>query len=168
MHQPGDLNEKIMPAAQARAAAAACRRAGGRVVFTNGCFDIVHAGHVGLLQEARALGDLLIVGLNSDTSVRSIKGPQRPIVPQHQRAVVLAGLAAVDCVVLFDEPDPLALIREITPDVLVKGGDWAREQIIGREVVEGRGGQVCAIAFKYTASTTDIISTVLDVYGRPR
>ena len=121
-------------------------QAGGKVVvFTNGCFDLLHAGHVRYLAAARQEGDILVVGLNSDRSVRHIKGDPRPILPESERAEVLAGLAAVNYVVLFDEPDPLRLITALTPDVLVKGGDWPEEAIIGAQAVRNRGGRVVRI-----------------------
>src|SRR5512136_2991598 len=107
-----------------------------RIVFTNGCFDLLHIGHVRYLEEARALGDVLVVGVNSDTSVQKLKGAKRPILPQEERAEILSGLGCVDYVTLFDEIDPLNLITSLRPDVLVKGGDWTKEQIVGREEVE--------------------------------
>jgi D-beta-D-heptose 7-phosphate kinase/D-beta-D-heptose 1-phosphate adenosyltransferase len=138
-------------------------RAGGQVVvFTNGCFDLLHAGHVRYLEAARREGDLLVVGLNSDRSVREIKGATRPIVPEAERAEVLAGLAAVDFVVRFDEPDPLRLIAELAPDVLVKGGDWPEEAIIGAPVVRNRGGRVVRIPVLAGASTSAIIARILE------
>jgi rfaE bifunctional protein nucleotidyltransferase chain/domain len=126
-------------------------------VFTNGCFDILHAGHAELLEEAAREGDCLVVALNSDGSVRGLKGPARPVNPQEQRARVLAALAVVDFVVLFDESDPGRLIEALLPDVLVKGGDWASEAIIGADAVKNSGGRIITIPLKYGASTTDII-----------
>jgi rfaE bifunctional protein nucleotidyltransferase chain/domain len=115
-------------------------------VFTNGCFDLLHAGHVDLLNRARSLGDLLILGLNSDAGVRAQnKGPERPIVPQEQRAAVVAGLQAVDAVVLFGEPTPIKLIEALCPDVLVKGGDWPEEKIVGAALVRSKGGRVFSL-----------------------
>ncbi|MBE9544965.1 MAG: D-glycero-beta-D-manno-heptose 1-phosphate adenylyltransferase [Proteobacteria bacterium] len=137
------------------------RKSGQKIVFTNGCFDILHVGHVRYLAEARSQGDLLIVGLNSDGSVRMIKGDKRPIVRQDHRAEVLASLACVDYVVLFEEPDPLRLIQTIKPDVLVKGEDWAADAIIGAEDVKSGGGKIVRISFVEEASTTDIIQTIL-------
>jgi D-glycero-beta-D-manno-heptose 1-phosphate adenylyltransferase len=131
-----------------------------RLVFTNGVFDILHPGHVRYLAEARSRGDALIVAVNSDRSVRAIKGPERPINPEHDRAEVLAALACVDAVVVFDEDDPHAIISVIQPDVLVKGADWAAERIIGRDVVEARGGEVVRIAFAPGFSTTSIIEKI--------
>jgi D-beta-D-heptose 7-phosphate kinase/D-beta-D-heptose 1-phosphate adenosyltransferase len=121
------------------------RPRGKRIVFTNGCFDILHIGHVRCLEEAKKLGDILIVALNTDRSIRSIKGPSRPFVPEAERAEILSALACVDYVVTFDEPDPLRLISSLKPHVLVKGGDWATEAVVGREVVEKEGGRVVII-----------------------
>ncbi|MHC1752916.1 adenylyltransferase/cytidyltransferase family protein [Humidesulfovibrio sp.] len=134
---------------------------GYRLVFTNGCYDILHPGHVDLLARARAEGDGLLLGLNSDASVRRIKGslagPPRPVNPQAERAFVLAGLAAVDFVVLFDEDTPLELIRAVRPQVLVKGGDWDVSRIIGRDVVEADGGRVLSLPLLPGYSTTGLI-----------
>jgi rfaE bifunctional protein nucleotidyltransferase chain/domain len=132
-----------------------------RIVFTNGCFDLLHIGHVRYLEEAKTLGDVLVVGLNSDSSVRKLKGPKRPILPEEERAEILSGLGCVDYVILFDEIDPLKLITSLHPDVLVKGGDWAKEQIVGREVVERSGGEVVIIPFVKRASTSNLIETIL-------
>jgi D-beta-D-heptose 7-phosphate kinase/D-beta-D-heptose 1-phosphate adenosyltransferase len=137
------------------------RKSGQKIVFTNGCFDILHVGHVRYLAEARLQGDLLIVGLNSDASVHLIKGDKRPIVRQGNRAEVLASLACVDYVVLFEEPDPLGLIQTLKPDVLVKGEDWAADAIIGAEDVKSRGGKIVRIPFVEEASSTGIIETIL-------
>jgi len=135
----------------------ATRRGGARLVFTNGCFDILHPGHVRYLEAARALGDLLLVGLNDDASVRRLKGPPRPILDVHERAEVLCGLAAVDHVVIFGEDTPLALIRAMRPDVLVKGADWAEDAIVGGDEVRGWGGRVERIALVPGVSTSEII-----------
>ena len=137
------------------------RRSGRCVVFTNGCFDILHVGHVRYLTSARAEGDLLVVGLNSDRSVKSIKDQSRPIVPQAQRAEVLAGLGCVDYVTVFDEPDPLPLIRALNPDVLVKGSDWPEDKIIGADVVRENGGRVVRIPVVHGSSTSAIIERIL-------
>jgi D-glycero-beta-D-manno-heptose 1-phosphate adenylyltransferase len=137
------------------------RATGARIVFTNGCFDLMHIGHTRYLQAARALGNLLVVGVNSDDSVRSLeKAPDRPIVPEAQRAEVLAALGCVDFVVLFSEPDPKALITAVQPDVLVKGGDWPLDRIIGRDVVEARGGMVRTIPLVPGFSTTALIHRI--------
>jgi D-beta-D-heptose 7-phosphate kinase/D-beta-D-heptose 1-phosphate adenosyltransferase len=136
-------------------------RAGGRtLVFTNGCFDILHVGHVRYLAEARRLGDALLVAVNSDRSVRALKGEGRPVMNEAERAEVLAALAAVDFVTVFDEESPRRLISEVLPDVLVKGGDYAPEEIHGREEVEAAGGRVLALPFVEGASTTGIIERV--------
>jgi D-beta-D-heptose 7-phosphate kinase/D-beta-D-heptose 1-phosphate adenosyltransferase len=136
------------------------RRRGGRVVFTNGVFDLLHPGHVRYLQSARAEGDGLIVGVNSDRSARGNKGPSRPVTPEHERAELLAALACVDAVVIFDEPTPAEIIRVVQPDVLVKGADWAANQIVGRETVEARGGRVVRIPVEEGWSTSRIIQRV--------
>jgi D-beta-D-heptose 7-phosphate kinase/D-beta-D-heptose 1-phosphate adenosyltransferase len=137
------------------------RRQGRTIVFTNGCFDLMHVGHTRYLAEARTLGDVLVVGVNSDASVKALnKGADRPIVPDHQRAEVVAALAAVDYVTVFEEPDPAALIAALQPDVLVKGGDWPRHAIIGRETVEGRGGRVLTIPLVPDISTTMLIQRI--------
>jgi rfaE bifunctional protein nucleotidyltransferase chain/domain len=132
----------------------------GKTVFTNGCFDLLHAGHVSLLSRARELGDLLILGLNSDSSVQQIKGDTRPIVPQNERAAVLAGLAAIDAVVIFEEPDPLKLITHLNPDILIKGEDWSLDKVIGREVVEKNGGKVINLSLTPGLSSTEIIRRI--------
>jgi len=144
------------------------RQNGKIIVFTNGCFDLLHAGHVRYLNAARKQGDLLVVGLNSDASVRSIKGEKRPIVPQEQRAEVLAGLECVDYVSIFDEPDPLRLIQSLKPHVLAKGADWAEENIIGGDFVKSIGGRVERIHLVPGASTTAIIERILQLYQKER
>jgi rfaE bifunctional protein nucleotidyltransferase chain/domain len=137
------------------------RKAGKKIVFSNGCFDILHVGHVRYLTAARSEGHLLVVGLNSDTSVRLIKGAHRPIVHQDHRAEILASLASVDYVVLFDEPDPLELIQKLTPDVLVKGEDWTEDAIVGAEFVKSKGGKIVRMPFEEKTSTSDIIQKIL-------
>jgi rfaE bifunctional protein nucleotidyltransferase chain/domain len=136
------------------------RRAGRSVAFTNGCFDLLHAGHVALLERARAEGDLLVVGLNSDASVRSLKGEGRPLVPQGERAETLLALEAVDRVVVYDEPTPLEVIRALRPDVLVKGADWALSAIVGREEVESAGGRVVRVELVPGRSTTSLVDCI--------
>lgn len=137
------------------------RGKGKRIVFTNGCFDLLHIGHTRYLQAARSLGDLLVVGVNTDDSVRGLeKASDRPIVPEAQRAEVLAALSCVDFVVLFAEPDPKRLITAIQPDVLVKGGDWTPDTIVGREVVENRGGLVRTIPLVPGMSTTALVQRI--------
>lgn len=137
---------------------------GKTVVFTNGCFDILHAGHVTYLQKARKLGDILVLGLNSDLSVKKIKGEKRPVIHQDQRAMVLSGLQCVDHVVLFDDPDPARLIETVCPDVLVKGADWPEDGIIGGDFVKGRGGRIERVAFEQDISTTSIIERIGRLY----
>lgn len=133
------------------------RAAGRRIVFTNGCFDLLHAGHAELLEQAAALGDILIVGLNTDASVRRLKGPGRPILPERERALLLASLRAVDYVVLFDEETPLNVITALLPDVLVKGEDYRIEEVVGREVVESHGGQVVRLPLTPGLSSSGLI-----------
>ena len=136
------------------------RGAGERIVFTNGVFDLLHRGHVEYLEEAAALGDRLVIGINSDASVRRLKGAERPLTPQSERAELLEALACVDLVVVFDEDTPERLIQEIAPDVLVKGGDWAVERIVGKEFVEARGGQVLSVPLREGLSTTALLERV--------
>ncbi|HTK86134.1 MAG TPA: D-glycero-beta-D-manno-heptose 1-phosphate adenylyltransferase [Nitrospiraceae bacterium] len=155
------MHEKVLSRHELVSALATRRSQGQRVVFTNGCFDVMHVGHTRYLQAARDLGDLLVVGVNTDRSVRSLnKGADRPIVPEQQRAEVLAALGCVDYVVLFDEADPGRLIAEIQPDVLVKGGDWTPDTIIGRETVEAHGGVVKTIPLIPGVSTTAIVERI--------
>lgn len=134
------------------------------MVFTNGCFDVLHAGHVDYLKKAKELGDVLVLGLNSDASIKRIKGANRPIVPQNERAFILANLNPVDYVIYFDEDTPEKLINAIIPDVLVKGADWAIENVVGKDVVEKNGGCVKTIKFVHQQSTTNIIDTILEKY----
>jgi D-glycero-beta-D-manno-heptose 1-phosphate adenylyltransferase len=136
------------------------KRNGRRVVFTNGCFDLLHPGHVRCLAEARALGDILVVAINSDQSVRANKGPERPLVPQQDRAEVLAALASVDYVAIFDEATPRDLISRVLPDVLVKGADWAPGEVAGREEVEAAGGRVISIPLAPGYSTTSLLQKI--------
>jgi rfaE bifunctional protein nucleotidyltransferase chain/domain len=150
---------KILTRDQMRAERARLRAAGRKLVFTNGCFDILHAGHADYLAFARQQGDALLIGLNSDASVRGNKGPTRPIVPQAERARVLASLESVDYVVVFDEPEPVDLIAAVIPDVLVKGADWAH-YVSGREVVEQHGGRVVLATLTPGQSTTGIIERI--------
>jgi rfaE bifunctional protein nucleotidyltransferase chain/domain len=143
---------------QVRELVAALRQSGRSVVFTNGVFDILHAGHTTYLDAARALGDVLVLGLNTDESVRRLKGPERPITSELDRATVVAALRSVDHVVLFSDDTPLQLIEMILPDVLVKGGDYTRQTIVGADVVEAHGGRVVTIALVEGRSTTSIIN----------
>ncbi len=141
------------------------RAQGKRIAFTNGCFDILHVGHVRYLREAKKTADVLVLGLNSDRSVRSIKGERRPIVPEGERADVMAALEMVDYVTLFDEDTPGELIALLEPDVLIKGGDWSAETVVGGDKVEARGGRVVIVPLTEGASTTNVIGKILDVYG---
>ncbi len=135
-------------------------RKGKKVVFTNGCFDILHAGHVHYLNECKKYGDILIVGINSDNSVKRLKGERRPLLPLEMRAYILSNLCAVDYVVPFEEDTPYNLIKAIKPDVLIKGGDWLLDQIVGKDIVESYGGTVLTIPFRYNISTTKIIEEI--------
>ncbi|MGD2269113.1 MAG: D-glycero-beta-D-manno-heptose 1-phosphate adenylyltransferase [Desulfobacterales bacterium] len=141
------------------------QKAGKRIVFTNGCFDILHVGHVRYLAAAKSEGDFLVVGLNSDASVKSIKGAKRPVIPEGQRAEVLACLSCVDYITLFDEPDPLKLIQALKPNVLVKGDDWLEEQIVGADFVKSRGGRVVRVPTVRGASTSHIIKRIIRLFG---
>lgn len=136
-----------------------------KIVFTNGCFDILHVGHVRYLKEAKKLGDILVVGLNSDSSVNKIKGEKRPIVNEKERAEILLSLEAVDYVVIFEEETPFKLIKKINPDILVKGGDWKEEDIVGSDIVRKKGGTVKSISYIEGKSTTNIIEKITKRYG---
>ena len=138
---------------------------GKKVVFTNGCFDLLHPGHVSYLAAARALGDLLVVGVNSDDSVRRLKGEKRPIMPEFARSQLLAALSSVDYVTLFAEDDPYRLISLLQPDILVKGGDWDTSSIVGRDIVEARGGKVYSLPFIDEYSTTSIVEEIIRRYS---
>ena len=140
------------------------KKLGKRVVFTNGCFDILHPGHARYLSAAKELGDFLVVAVNSDHSVRIIKGPKRPILKEEARAELVAALECVDLVLIFNEDNPLRVLRALLPDILVKGGDWAEDEIIGSDVVKKAGGQVKRIPFVTGFSTTDIIKKIVDLY----
>lgn len=142
------------------AMSAQARKAGRVVVFTNGCFDLVHRGHIHLLRQAKALGDILIVGLNSDVSVKTIKGPDRPIMPEADRIELIAALEMVDYVVVYSEPDPYHIIAAIKPNVLVKGGDWSADEIVGADVVQQNGGRVAVVPYLPEFSTTQIIERI--------
>lgn len=162
MSIPRDWRSKLMDRATLVEWRRSCRANGRAVVITNGCFDLLHAGHILTLRSARDCGDALIVAINSDASVKRIKGDHRPLVPEMERAEVLAAFAFVDAVTIFDEADPGALIDAVVPDALVKGGDWAADAIIGRETVEGAGGRVVRIPPVPGRSTTNIIRAILD------
>jgi D-beta-D-heptose 7-phosphate kinase/D-beta-D-heptose 1-phosphate adenosyltransferase len=154
------MDEKVLTLDQATRMRARLRTEGKRLVFTNGCFDLLHVGHVRYLKAARALGDALIVAINSDRAVRELKGAVRPVMNEAERAEVLAALEAVSYVTVFDELSPRALIANLLPDVLAKGGDYALDEIHGREEVEAAGGRVVALPFVEGASTTDIIERI--------
>ncbi len=161
------MREKIQPLEVLVEAARRHRAAGRRLVFTNGVFDLLHAGHVRYLEAARAEGDALLVAVNSDRSVQALaKGPERPIIGEQERAEVVAGLGCVDHVLIFDDPDPARVIAALRPAVLVKGADWPADRIVGRELVEAEGGRVVRIPLVEGLSTTRIIERILDRYGR--
>ncbi|MFA6413987.1 MAG: D-glycero-beta-D-manno-heptose 1-phosphate adenylyltransferase [Syntrophales bacterium] len=141
------------------------RQAGETIVFTNGCFDILHVGHVRYLREAKKLGDILVLALNSDASVRAIKGEKRPLVPEDERADIMAALESIDYVILFDDPTPQQLIEYLKPDILVKGGDWAEAAIAGADFVKASGGRVITIPLTEGRSTTNIVEKIRQVYG---
>ena len=141
------------------------RDSGKKIVFTNGCFDIIHPGHTRYLCDARKLGDHLIVAVNSDRSVRAIKGPKRPILLEQARAELVAAIGWVDSVLIFDEDTPIKVIQYLLPDLLVKGGDWSKEEIVGADVVEEAGGEVKSIPFAPGFSTTGLIEKIIALYG---
>jgi rfaE bifunctional protein nucleotidyltransferase chain/domain len=156
--RPG--HSRVLSRESAIGLVAMLRQAQKTIVFTNGVFDLLHPGHVRYLEVARSLGDALILGLNSDVSVRRNKGPARPITPERERAEVLAALSSVDAVVIFDEDTPAAIVEALQPDVLVKGADWPADQIVGREVVEARGGRVVLVPVEQGHSTTSVVERV--------
>jgi D-beta-D-heptose 7-phosphate kinase/D-beta-D-heptose 1-phosphate adenosyltransferase len=154
------VSDKLKSVDELSAIAAEARKNGKIVVFTNGCFDLIHRGHIHTLRQAKALGDLLVVGLNSDVSVKAIKGPDRPIMPEADRIELIAALEMVDYVVTYSEPDPYRVIAAIKPGVLVKGGDWSADKIVGADVVEQYGGRVAVIPYLPGFSTTQIIERI--------
>lgn len=154
------LIDKIVPGIEIADISEDLHLSGQQIVFTNGCFDIIHAGHVAYLSQAKALGDILIVGLNSDASVKRLKGDGRPINTQQDRALVLAAFSFVDYVVIFEQNTPLALIKEVEPDILVKGGDWQIHQIVGSDLVLAKGGKVLSLSFVEGLSTTGILDKI--------
>jgi D-beta-D-heptose 7-phosphate kinase/D-beta-D-heptose 1-phosphate adenosyltransferase len=160
------LKEKIKDKESLRAILEGLKAKGKRIVFTNGCFDLLHIGHIRYLEEAKSFGDILVVGLNSDRSVQRLKGPDRPILPEGERAEILSGLGCVDYVTVFDEPTPLELISSLQPHILVKGGDWTKETTVGREVVEKLGGEVIILPFVEGSSTSNLIETILERYEK--
>jgi D-beta-D-heptose 7-phosphate kinase/D-beta-D-heptose 1-phosphate adenosyltransferase len=154
------VRDKIKKLGEIKSIVAKAKTAGNTIVLTNGCFDLFHLGHLHLLREARKLGDLLVVAVNSDSSVKAIKGPSRPILDESERTDLLSALEMVDYVTVFQELDPHNTIRELQPNVLAKGGDWTRDQIIGREIVEGNGGKVVLIPHLAGYSTTTLIERI--------
>ncbi|MCB5261143.1 MAG: D-glycero-beta-D-manno-heptose 1-phosphate adenylyltransferase [Candidatus Cloacimonetes bacterium] len=156
------LTDKIVPSIEIADISEDLHLSGQQIVFTNGCFDIIHAGHVAYLSQAKALGDILVVGLNSDASVKRLKGDSRPINTQQNRALVLAAFSFVDYVVIFEQNTPLALIKEVEPDILVKGGDWQASEIVGADYVMAHGGRVQSLSFVEGLSTTSIIEKLKD------
>ena len=159
------MPEKLKSLGELAAIAAAARANGRTVVFTNGCFDLLHRGHVHTLRQAKAAGDLLIVAVNSDRSVKSIKTAQRPILPETDRIELIAAIEMVDYVILFDDPDPYQLIAAIKPQVLAKGGDWSSVEIIGADIVQAAGGRVALIPYLKGFSTTEIIERIRNLDG---
>jgi D-beta-D-heptose 7-phosphate kinase/D-beta-D-heptose 1-phosphate adenosyltransferase len=160
--------QKVLPVSELVRVLRTHRQRREKIVFTNGCFDILHLGHVKFLDFARSQGDVLVVGLNSDRSVRAIKGLRRPIMPQGERAGLLAALESVDYVTMFEEPTPARLIRQVSPDVLVKGVDWRDKGVVGREFVEARGGKVVLAPLVEGKSTTRLVETILERFQRPK
>jgi D-beta-D-heptose 7-phosphate kinase/D-beta-D-heptose 1-phosphate adenosyltransferase len=159
------MREKIKTLAELGPLVGLLRATGKRIVFTNGCFDLIHTGHTRYLARAKSFGDILVVAVNSDRSVRGLKGDKRPINAEQDRAETLAALEAVDFVTVFDEPDPFGVIAALLPDVLVKGGDWPLDKIIGRDIVEKRGGKVINVPFIAGQSTTGIIDRIVKRYS---
>lgn len=160
------MDQKIVTLSELSSIRQKAKKEHKKVVFTNGVFDLLHRGHVEYLQKAKALGDILVIGLNSDASVHAIKGPKRPLVCQEDRATVLAALACVDHIVYFDEDTPAELIEALMPDILVKGADYSIEQIVGAEVVLKNGGQVIPIELTPGRSTSELIRKIVDIYGK--
>jgi D-beta-D-heptose 7-phosphate kinase/D-beta-D-heptose 1-phosphate adenosyltransferase len=153
-------HERIQPRQELKAILDRAKAQGKKIVFTNGCFDLIHLGHVRLLEKARSLGDVLVVGLNSDSSVTKLKGKGRPVVPEVERAEIVSALSCVDFVTSFEEETPQKIIQELVPDVLVKGGDWSVGQIVGRQVVELNDGEVVSIDLEKGFSTSGIIERI--------
>lgn len=157
---------KIKGLEEAKKIVSELRSKGKRIVFTNGCFDIIHLGHIRYLNEAKRLGDFLIVAINSDSSVKKIKGEKRPIIDERARAEIISALEFVDMVIIFSEETPYRLIKEIQPDILVKGGDWKEEEIVGADIVKERGGRVLTIPYVSGYSTTSIIEKIIHLFCR--
>ena len=160
------MKEKIKKRDDLRRVVEDLKAKGKRIVFTNGCFDLLHIGHIRYLEEAKSLGDILVVGVNSDRSVRGLKGRNRPILPEEERAEILSGLESVSYITIFDESTPLELISSLQPHVLVKGGDWTKESTVGKEVVERSGGKVVILPFIEGSSTSNLIETILKRYEK--
>jgi rfaE bifunctional protein nucleotidyltransferase chain/domain len=163
MKPDGEATPRVLTWEQTGSFVRTARASGRRIVFTNGVFDLLHPGHVRYLQQARSLGDLLIVGLNADASVKRNKGPGRPITPEDERAEVLAALECVDAVVIFDQDTPADIVRLVQPDVLVKGADWPADQVVGRDTVEARGGRVVLVPVEQGHSTSAIVERIKQV-----
>jgi len=155
-----DQASRVLTWAQAEAFVRSERSSGRQIVFTNGVFDLLHPGHVRYLQHARSLGDVLIVGVNADASVRRNKGPERPLTPEHERAEILSALECVDAVVVFEQDTPAEIVRLVQPDILVKGADWPADQIVGRDTVEARGGRVVLVPVEAGHSTSAIVKRI--------
>jgi D-beta-D-heptose 7-phosphate kinase/D-beta-D-heptose 1-phosphate adenosyltransferase len=162
----GKYTFKIKEKKELKAVLIEHKKAGKKAAFTNGCFDLLHTGHIRYLYEAKKLADILVIAINSDESVRKIKGDKRPLIPESERAEILAALEFVDYVVIFNETDPHEIISYLTPDILVKGADWGVNDIIGRDVVERSGGRVERIKLTEGASTTNIVDLILKRYGK--
>ncbi len=160
------MKRKVKSRKQLQALIRKLQGEGCQIVFTNGCFDLLHIGHTRYLEKAKTLGDILVVAVNSDRSIRQIKDRRRPILPENERAEVLAALNCVDYVTIFDEDTPEKLIHALRPNILVKGGDWSKKTIIGRETVEGDGGKVITIPVVPKSSTSNIVRRILKKYGR--
>ena len=160
------MKEKIKRKEDLRGIIKDLKAEGKRIVFTNGCFDLLHLGHVRYLEKAKSLGDILVVGVNSDRSVQSLKGPGRPILPEEERAEILSGLACVDYLTIFNELTPFELISSLQPHILVKGGDWTKETTVGKEVVERSGGEVVILPLVEGSSSSNIIETILKRYEK--
>jgi D-beta-D-heptose 7-phosphate kinase/D-beta-D-heptose 1-phosphate adenosyltransferase len=160
------LREKIKTREDLRRIIEDLRKKGKRIVFTNGCFDLLHIGHIRYLEKAKTLGDTLVVGVNSDRSVQDLKGPERPILPEEERTEILSSLGCVDYVTVFNELTPFELISSLQPHILVKGGDWTKDDVVGREVVERSGGEVVILPFVEGSSTSNLIETILKRYEK--
>jgi D-beta-D-heptose 7-phosphate kinase/D-beta-D-heptose 1-phosphate adenosyltransferase len=160
------LKEKIKTKEDLHRIVEELKKKGKRIVFTNGCFDLLHLGHVRYLEKAKSLGDILVVGVNSDSSVQNLKGPERPILPEEERIEILSSLACVDYITVFDELTPFELISSLRPHILVKGGDWTKETTVGRKVVEQSGGEVVILPFIEGPSTSNLIETILKRYEK--